>query len=354
MTFLNKNLIKQWLDSRLNFISEILLKYLKSIRLPIKRPSKPSFLRKFVFILPPLNSSNWILDKITREISSKFSQKETLLLRHGDPIPENATIFFSHYNFYIEALLNDKTFLLNRNAYVWFTHFENLKHRLTNRIIKNCLQTCEKIVCQNSQSIKDLQNIGLPSEKLLLSIGGADPKLFFRKNKIRNNSSINVGLVSAFYNRKNPQLIDYLIKNNSDMSFFLIGKGWELYATQHGWYGLTNFKYFDVEYSEYPDLYSNFDVFFSGSSLEGGPIPLIEALMSGIPSVVSDTGFSRDLIVNGVNGYIFDLKDDPVKIRSLIQSASKLNFDDCGFSEEYSWNSFSEKMSKIIRGKALI
>ena len=56
-----------------------------------------------------------------------------------------------------------------------------------------------------------------------------------------------------------------------------------------------NFEYFEFQYKRSPELYDRASVFLSLSTLEGGPLPAIEALMSGCSAVLTDTGFSQDL-----------------------------------------------------------
>ena len=38
----------------------------------------------------------------------------------------------------------------------------------------------------------------------------------------------------------------------------------------------------------------------------GGPIPLLEAMMSNCFPVITDVGFCSDVVINGKNGFLFD------------------------------------------------
>ena len=62
-----------------------------------------------------------------------------------------------------------------------------------------------------------------------------------------------------------------------DTRFLLIGKGWEKYSLYEALIDLGNIEYFSPKYQEYP-YYSKMNVFLSTSTIEGGPIPLIEAM----------------------------------------------------------------------------
>ena len=73
----------------------------------------------------------------------------------------------------------------------------------------------------------------------------------------------------------------------------LVGRNWNQYALFEEMKALPNFTYEMAAYRDYPAIYANFDVYLSISSLEGGPIPLVEAMMSNAVPVTSRTGSAR-------------------------------------------------------------
>jgi glycosyltransferase involved in cell wall biosynthesis len=83
------------------------------------------------------------------------------------------------------------------------------------------------------------------------------------------------------------------------------------------------------------------------SNLEGGPIPLIEAMMSNAIPVASRTGFAPDLIRHGENGFIFDLNASAEEISQLIEAAFALPGDVRSTVERYDWQSFSSSVVKL-------
>ena len=60
----------------------------------------------------------------------------------------------------------------------------------------------------------------------------------------------------------------------------------------------------------YPDLYSKMDVFVSPSILEGGPVPILESMMSNCVPVASKTGFCPDIINHGQNGFLASSQEE--------------------------------------------
>jgi glycosyltransferase involved in cell wall biosynthesis len=139
-------------------------------------------------------------------------------------------------------------------------------------------------------------------------LGAADPDQF----RFHERGSGVVGLSSSFYERKNPDCLLQLIKLLPHRQFVLLGRKWNQYARFEEMRAQPNFTYLQLPYRDYPDVYATFDVFLSMSSLEGGPIPLIEAMMGNAVPVASRTGFAPDLIRHGENGFIFDL-DAPAR-----------------------------------------
>jgi glycosyltransferase involved in cell wall biosynthesis len=85
------------------------------------------------------------------------------------------------------------------------------------------------------------------------------------------------------------------------------------------------------------------------SNLEGGPIPLIEAMMSNAVPVASRTGFAPDLIRNGGNGFIFDLDASAERIAKLIEAAFTLPGDIRKTVEKYDWDRFSASIIKLAK-----
>ena len=89
------------------------------------------------------------------------------------------------------------------------------------------------------------------------------------------------------------------------------------------------------------------NVFLSTSTIEGGPIPLIEAMACNRFPVVSDTGFARDLIRDGENGFIFPVNSDADLVCDLLKKAlQKFEPDISKTVGGYTWDNFSNELCK--------
>ncbi len=78
--------------------------------------------------------------------------------------------------------------------------------------------------------------------------------------------------------------------------------------------------------SDVPELFSVSDIFVMSSAWEGLPIALIEAQISGVPSIVTDVGGCKEVIEMTGGGVVvpaFDVEALAQAIRSLVTSAPK-------------------------------
>ena len=301
---------------------------------------------EIIFVTPPSGSEGWILEAIAREIANYLPKNVNFsICKFKKKLPKSKSYFFTHYMYYFNYQKR-KLFKNHSKNYVWFTHIEYEKHQVKEKALINSLKKVTGIFCTNSSVKNYLIKKGCEPKKVHLVLGAADPNLFsYKKDATRDK----VGFCSAFYDRKNPEKIYELVKLMTEYNFILVGKGWSNYENFQEMLSLPNFTYVEpLDYSEYPNLYSEMKVFVSTSDIEGGPIPLMEAMMSNVMPVVSDTGFASDIIINGKNGYIFPVNENIEIIANLVKKAF-LNKNDVRQSVlNYSWKNFSRKIIKVI------
>ena len=192
----------------------------------------------------------------------------------------------------------------------------------------------------NTSTMKKLSNEGVPNHILDVIYGGADKKLIFPKNERNNNT---VGIVSNCSDRKNPTLIKRIIQKLEHRQFKVIGSGWERILCDQ-----ENVTLVDHNYSKLNEHYRDIDVFFSASFEEGGPIPLIESMMSNAVPVTTRVGFCPDIIEHGKNGFLFDVTDDDSHIISLIDKAFSFNQEVKDSVKHLTWKNFSLNITKYF------
>ena len=130
----------------------------------------------------------------------------------------------------------------------------------------------------------------------------------FSKGSIRNlKKHIPVIGMMGFYpgahNRKRPDIafkaLALLKQKSIKFKVLLQGAGWEDYKEQ-----LENLDvpYTILNYSskeESDAFFKKVDVFLCTSDFEGGPLPVLEAMASGIPVVSTEVGVAQEILING-------------------------------------------------------
>ena len=247
--------------------------------------------------------------------------------------------FFVHYQLYHSYLAFGNKFLNPSKCLVWFTHPNN-SINFSHKSLIYSLNRAGIIFSTCTMWKNKLIKNGINKNKNVVPIGGADENIFFASSK----NTRTVIISSAFYKRKNPTIIHELIEQSRDINFILLGKNWEKYTNFNQLINCQNLRYIDVPYSEYPQFYAQASVYLSLSSLEGGPIPLIESMMSNLIPVVTNTGFAKDVIMDGKNGLIIDLSDLNISlIKNKIEKAFKMEYDNRTYTmNNYSWSAFSK------------
>lgn len=289
------------------------------------------------------NARGWILDAICREIGSRQSRSWQVSY-YPAMLPSANAYFFSHYLLFENCLRRDPDQFAAAKVFVWYTHpREETAASIAARLLAFDKVTKVIFACESNRQVWIER--GLPEEKTAVVLGAADPTLF--RGHERGGGV--VGLSSSFYERKNPDCLLEIIKLLPHRDFVLLGRKWNQYALFEEMKSLANFSYKSAPYRDYPDIYGTFDVFLSMSTLEGGPIPLVEAMMSNAVPVASRTGFAPDLIRHGENGYIFDLDAPPKKIADLIERAFALKANVRQTVERYDWDHFSAEVTKLAQ-----
>lgn len=306
------------------------------------RAGEPAF--DLVLVTPRGDDSGWILDAICREIGQRQPHLKLCYCGTDQALPPARKYFFSHYMYFFQHLSLARM-LQGRQSYVFATHLEPAKHGMSDAAVARLLAYSDGVLCMNSGLQQTLRDLGVPAEKLHVAVGGADPGLF--KPHARSGTGL-VGFCSAYYPRKSPDLIAQIVRRMPWRNFLLVGKGWNAYPGFEELLALDNFRYVEPDYRDYPAHYAAMSVLVSPSQLEGGPIPLLEAMMSNVVPVASRTGFAPDVIVHGRNGFLFDLPGDAADVCGLIDRAFDLEADVSSTVQPYSWDCFARRVGVLM------
>ncbi len=267
----------------------------------------------------------WVLDGICRDMlpylpDAAIAYVETRQRRRWR-LPRARTYFFSHYSLLLTAR---RTSALPRGArtFVLYTHPRETG-RSPRRLVK-ALSGCTQVLSMASMHTRQLAAWGVPADRMTTVLGAADPSLFPAHPRSHRGT---VGIVSAYYPRKSPEHLFEVIRRLGDTPVLLVGRGWEQHPDFEAIASAGNVRHYDVPYSAYPELYAQMDVFLSLSVLEGGPIPLIEAMMSNVVPVATRTGFAPDIVRHGENGFLCDVSAPTEQVLELIAAAAEVQRD---------------------------
>ena len=148
-----------------------------------------------------------------------------------------------------------------------------------------------------------VQRDGCPEKVQVLTIGRLIPRKGFQ-----------------FLIRALPQIVENAIHN---FEIEIVGDGpyhGELLRLSED-LGVASYIRFagSVPYSELPQKYSNADVFILPSLAEGMPLVVLEAMGTGLPIVASRVQGIDELVVEDVNGALFDAGDVDGLAHSLVK-----------------------------------
>lgn len=260
-------------------------------------------------------------------------------------LPKTDAYYFIFPNYFCRAMRHNP-FILNRKNIVMYTH-AHWTTSYSKTHIAWCLNLAHKVICLNSTTKQQLIAIGVKESLIeVLHIASSPETFYFHE---RNAGA--VGFCSAYSQRKNPELVFEIIKNMPEKHFYIIGVGWDKFDKYDALIKLPNFSYLeDEDYAEYPKLYNQIDTFISPSFLEGGPVPLLEAMFSNCFPIASNTGFCGDIIKHGENGFLFDPHTaDAAEVIDYIRKADKLKTNVRETVMPYSWQNCSLKLDALFQ-----
>ena len=287
----------------------------------------------------------WIFGAIVTRLS-KFSSLKSATYFHNKlrNLPDTDSYFFIFPHYFCRAIRHNPKILTKKNI-VHFTH-ENWTSSYSKTHVVWCLNQADYVICLNSDVQNKLVALGVKKEKTSIIHIGSDPSFFYPHERTQGT----VGFCSAFGERKNPDLIFDLVKNVPERQFILIGKNWQDYERFETLNSFPNFTYYDnIDYQEYPALYSKIDIFISPSILEGGPVPVLEAMLSNCYPIASRTGFCPDIIEHDVNGFLFNTDASYEEIIPLIDRAANKTNDVRASVLAHSWENCSKKIDQLLQ-----
>lgn len=213
-------------------------------------------------------------------------------------------------------------------------------------------------VCEQAKSF--LRDIA--PERIKVIHAGADPSLFqLHENTKGGKFKIavlgwNRPLQGAIADIKGSLTIGALAQKLSpeDFGFIFAGIGWEgitLFIKNQGFeveFWGRKVSEFPIKYAEYFEkVYKKADCLLVASKAEGGPIPLYEAMMCGLPVIARPVGVVPEFVEDGKTGFVFDTPEEGAE---ALMRARGVNWDANyirGRVLPYTWERWAREHEKV-------
>jgi hypothetical protein len=72
---------------------------------------------------------------------------------------------------------------------------------------------------------------------------------------------------------------------------------------------------FIAGHDQFANVYHCLDTYWVTSRIEGGPVPVLEAMSSGVPCITTPVGMAADLVRDGENGFVVPFNDADAVLR---------------------------------------
>lgn len=216
--------------------------------------------------------------------------------------------------------------------------FRRLQHRFYNRIFLN--RYSHLIAVSESVRKHDVNNFGVPSDRIKVIHNGIVIDRFklpvpTLKEKSQllgatlEEDEIIVGTVGMLRPQKNHELMlrawaKLVSKCSVPLKLIIVGGGYERenLEKQRDSLGLTDSVFFLGTRTDVPSLLKCFDILLMSSKYEGHPVGTLEAMASGLPVVATRVAGLRDVIQDGINGFLVE----PENPEALVEGLEKLIF----------------------------
>lgn len=164
-----------------------------------------------------------------------------------------------------------------------------------------------------TQDITMINGVGISLSKFSPTNDSKRQKL--REQYGYSKNDVYLIYVGELSDRKNQwqaiRMMHDLVKVHPEVRLLIVGDGsnFDSYSNLIKDLDLIDHVYLLGYRSDISNLMSLSDIAISTSRQEGLPVNIMEAMATGLPLVVTDCRGNRDLIQNGVNGYMIDIDD---------------------------------------------
>ncbi|GHT53393.1 hypothetical protein FACS189446_0680 [Bacteroidia bacterium] len=254
------------------------------------------------------------------------------------------TIYHTHFVSYVDYYIKYFPFLID------FTK------QKVQEILTSFYNQCDIIYVPSVSIIQELENKGIRPDSMKLWERGIDRNLFSPDKRnpqlmksLTGNDKPCILFVSRLVWEKNLQtmidLYERIEQQPLKYNFVVAGEGVAREAIERQMPEATFLGH--LEHDRLAEVYASADVFFFPSVSETFGNVVLEAMASGLPCVIADSGGSKDFVINGDNGFKcrpYDAGDYLNRIHQVIQYpllAKQFSENGLKLSQKYDWENLA-------------
>lgn len=216
-------------------------------------------------------------------------------------------------------------------------------------------ELADRIFVLSSFQRRTFVEAGVPEDKLITTPLGVELETFKPASRQGEDDAFNVLFVGQITQRKG---ISYLLEGferaaipNSRLT--LIGAA---IGDTSPWMHRPNVDHIPhLPFFRLPDVYTRADVYVLPSIVEGFPQTALQAMASGVPSIVSRNTFGDDVITDGHDGFVVAIRDaDAIADRLRYLHMHRDERERMGAAarrraEDFSWGRYGETIVRAVR-----
>ncbi|GJL66162.1 MAG: hypothetical protein NPIRA05_11330 [Nitrospirales bacterium] len=292
--------------------------------------SEPSQERACLRVLLVVDSLYWTIGHFASQVAEKNPRiKTTICSQH---VIRQFTKRYGHFplSFDLVHFLNTKTMepFCGRLPVVATLHHVDTSTNL------KYLDDCDAVMTVSGQWYQYLVDSGVSSQRLGIVPFAVDSEVFYpgspeeRRGLRRALTIAENAFVIGFSGRRTSDNdgrkgTDCLLAGlkamrqaSAQLATLIIGPGWEDFVRRLHDEGIHAVHVpYQLDHREIARMYRVLDVYWVTSRIEGGPVPLLEAMATGIPCVSTPVGAVLDVVKDQRNGFVvpFDCPDQLVR-----------------------------------------
>lgn len=205
-------------------------------------------------------------------------------------------------------------------------------------------KACERADAVTAMSFtgrQELLNLGVDPKKIWVISCAAD-NFRYRPRRV-----LIVGYPQPNGRKRESILLDLAFNNDlTPYEFILAGGGWDETATKLHMMGVKGEVVEAVDDTKMATLYQTADVFVATGYLEGGPLPLLEAMASGLNVLSPRFGYANDYLSDA------ELYDGPDELMQKLSEMSALSILNHQVIRSWSWQDYAAEYA-LITGRLL-